>query len=296
MNPAQSLYEFTLNLLNDPSARGTFGHDPQQMLNDAGLGDISGSDLHDILPLVLDYAPVTSLGGANGLNLDSLTTGQTGAIEQLKALTQHLALGDATSENNVLGAVSGMTALTQNITDPFSATGDLAGSIDHVGGGQLAPVTAVTGAVGAVTGPVAGGAVPGALDGGNVTAGREGGSGLTSAIDGAQGVGSTIGDLTGSLGANTGLEHTVGDVTAHGVGDVVSHVAETATNLGDISHNGTIGDLTGHVGDIASHSGNVSDVHDVVSNLGQGALSGDLGGVDLSHLSIGSGNDVHLPH
>jgi hypothetical protein len=182
MNPARSPYEFTLNLLND-----------------AGLGDISGADLHDILLLALDFAPAGNLGGEN---LDSIT-GQASAIEQLKALTQNLAFGDTTSENNVLGAVSGMTAITQNITDPCSATGDLAGSIDHVGGRQADPVTTVTGAVGDVTG---------ALDGGNFTSGPQNVSGLTSAVDGAQGVGSTIGDLTGSHGAHTGLEHTVGDV------------------------------------------------------------------------------------
>ncbi len=287
MNPAQSLYEFTLNLLNDSSARSAFGDDPQGTLDGAGLGDISGADLHDILPLVLDFAPVGNLG-ANGLDLDSITAGQTGAIEQLKALTQNLSLGDTTSENNVLGAVSGMTALTQNITDPFSAAGDLAGNIDHIGGGQADPVTTVTGALGDVTGHVTGGDVTGALDGGNLTSGLQNVSGITSAVDGAQGVGSTIGDLTGNLGANTGLEHTIGDVTAHGVGDIADH-------LGDISHNGTLGDVTTHVGDIASHAGSISDVHDVVGNIGEGALSGNIG-ADLSHLSIGSGNDFHLPH
>ncbi|MET8846044.1 IniB N-terminal domain-containing protein [Amycolatopsis sp. NPDC004625] len=290
MNPAQSLYEFTLNLLNDPSARGAFGNDPQGTLDGAGLGDVSGADLHDILPLVLDFAPVGNLGGENGLNLDSIT-GQAGAVEQLKALTQNLALGDTTSENNVLGAVSGMTALTQNITDPFSAAGDLTGSIDHIGGGQVNPVTAVTGAVGDVTGHVAGGDVTGALDGGNLTSGLQDLSGLTSAVDNAQGVGSTIGDLTGNLGVHTGLEHTVGDV-----------VTQTTAHLGDVSHNATVGDVTNHlgdvtnhVGDIASGSGNVSDVHDLVGNIGEGALSGNIG-TDLSHLSIGSGNDFHLPH
>lgn len=84
----------------------------------------------------------------------------------------------------------------------------------------------------------------------------------------------------------------IGDVTAHGVGDVVN---QATAHLGDVSHNGTLGDVTSHVGDIASHSGNVSDVHDVVGNIGEGALSGNIG-TDLSHLSIGSGNDVHLPH
>ncbi|MGK3206063.1 hypothetical protein [Amycolatopsis sp. MEPSY49] len=64
--------------------------------------------------------------GENGLDLDSIT-GQASAVEQLKALTQ-------------------------NITDPFTAAGDLAGSIDHVGGGQADPVTTVTGALGDLTG------------------------------------------------------------------------------------------------------------------------------------------------
>ncbi|WP_410633848.1 IniB N-terminal domain-containing protein [Amycolatopsis sp. cmx-4-83] len=288
MNPAQSLYEFTLNLLNDSSARSAFGNDPQGTLDGAGLGDISGADLHDILPLVLDFAPVGNLGGENGLNLDSLTTGQAGAIEQLKALTQNLSLSDAGSENNVLGAVSGMTALTQNIADPFTAAGDLAGSIDHIGGGQADPVTAVTGTLGDVTGHVTGGDVTGALDGGNLTSGVQDLSGLTSTVGNAQGVGSTIGDLTGNLGANTGIEHTVGDV-----------VSQATVHLGDVSHNATVGDVTNHLGDVTNHVGDIAsgsgNVHDVVGNIGEGALSGNIG-ADLSHLTIGSGNDFHLLH
>ncbi|WP_410652636.1 IniB N-terminal domain-containing protein [Amycolatopsis sp. cmx-4-54] len=296
MNPTQSLYDFTLNLLNDPSARESFGNNPQQMLTDAGLGDISGADLHDVLPLVLDYAPVNSLGGQNGLDLDSITTGQAGAIEQLQALTQNLALGD-TSENNVLGAVGGMTAITQNAAAPFTAAGDLAGDIDNVGGGEIAPVGAVTGAVGDVAGQVAGGDVTGALDGGDLTTGLQDVSGLDSAIEGTQGVGSTVGDLTGTLGLDTGLGNTIGDVTAHGVGDVTGNVT---TQLSDIANESAVGnvtnhvgDVTGHVGDIGSHAGSVNDVHDVVSNVGNGALGGGIA-ADLSHLTIGSGNDVHV--
>ncbi|MEU3628586.1 hypothetical protein BS329_35405 [Amycolatopsis coloradensis] len=293
MNPTQSLYDFTLNLLNDPSARESFGNNPQQMLTDAGLGDISGADLHDVLPLVLDYAPVNSLGGQNGLDLDSITSGQAGAIEQLQALTQNLALGDNTTENNVLGAVGGMTAITQNAAAPFTTAGDLAGDIDNVGGGEIAPVGAVTGAVG----DVAGGDVTGALDGGDLTAGLQDVSGLNSAIEGTQGVGSTVGDLTGTLGLDTGLGNTIGGVTTHGVGDVAGNVT---THLNDIANESAvgnvtnhIGDVTSHVGDIGSHAASVNDVHDVVSNIGNGALGGGIA-ADLSHLTIGSGNDVHV--
>lgn len=293
MNPTQSLYDFTLNLLNNPSARDSFGSDPQQTLNDAGLGDISGADLHEILPLVLDYAPVNTFGGENGLNLDSITTGQASAIEQLQALTQNLALGEATSENNVLGAVGGMTAITQNATAPFTAAGDLAGSIDNAGAGDLAPAGAVTGAVGDVTGQVTGSDATGALDGGNLTSGVQDLSSLDSTIDGTQGVGSTVGDLTSTLGLNTGLEHTIGDVTAHGVGDVTSHLGDVANNaaIGNVTNH--VGDVTNHVGDIGSNSGNVSDVHDIVSNIGEGALSGNTV-ADLNHLTVGSGNNLDI--
>ncbi|MFC9256049.1 IniB N-terminal domain-containing protein [Amycolatopsis thailandensis] len=293
MNPTQSLYDFTLNLLNDPSARDSFGSNPQQVLNDAGLGDISGADLHEILPLVLDYAPTNTLGGENGLDLDSITTGQAGAIEQLKALTQSLSLGDATSENNVLGAVGGMTAITQNAAAPFTAAGDLAGNIDNIGGGEVAPVGAVTGAVGDVAGNVTGGDVTGALDGGNLTSGLQDVSGLDSAIDGTQGVGSTVGDLTSTLGVNTGLEHTIGDVTAHGVGDIAGKVSGVTSHLDDVANDSAVGNVTNHVGDIGSHAGSVNDVHDVVSNVGNGALGGGIA-ADLSHLTVGSGNDLHI--
>lgn len=79
---------------------------------------------------------------------------------------------------------------------------------------------------------------------------------------------------------------------------------QATAHLGDVSHNGTLGDVTTHLGDVTSHVGDiashsnlsgVSDVHDVVGNIGDGALSGSIG-ADLSHLSIGSGNDFHLPH
>ncbi|WP_410663348.1 IniB N-terminal domain-containing protein [Amycolatopsis sp. lyj-84] len=300
MNPTQSLYDFTLNLLNDPSARDSFGSDPQRTLNDAGLGDISGADLHEILPLVLDYAPTNTVGGGNGLDLDSITTGQAGAIEQLKALTQNLSLGDATSENNVLGAVGGMTAITQNAAAPFTAAGDLAGSIDDIGGGEIAPVGAVTGAVGDVAGNVSGGDVTGALEGGNLTSGLQDVSGLDSAIDGSQGVGSTVGDLTGTLGVNNGLENTLGDVTAHGVGDIAGQVSGVTSHLSDVANDSAVGnvtnhvgDVTNHVGDIGSHAGSVNDVHDVVSDVGNGALGGGIA-ADLSHLTVGSGNDLHI--
>ncbi len=67
MSSVQTLHDFTLNLLNDPTALAAFGTDPQQALAAAGLGDVSAADVHEVIPLVLDYVPVDSLGAFGGL-------------------------------------------------------------------------------------------------------------------------------------------------------------------------------------------------------------------------------------
>ncbi|MDT8915273.1 IniB N-terminal domain-containing protein [Amycolatopsis sp. PS_44_ISF1] len=300
MNPAQSLYEFTMNLLNDPSARGAFGENPQHTLSEAGLGDISTADLHDILPLVLDFAPMH-----NGLSLDSLGDGPSSAAEQLKALTQTLTVGDTSSENNLFGAVSGMTALTNGL----SSAQDLSHSLDTgLAGGDTNLVGTVTNAVdaGHVAGQLTGGDLTSHLTGGDLTGALSTGdatgavtgavdhvANLTSGIGGVSGVGSTVTDLTGSLHNATGVEHLAGNVTSH-LGDVASHLGGVTGHLGDIAHNGTIDNVTSHLSDIGNHSGDVSgELHDVVGGIGNGAL----GHLDAVHdVALLSGNDVDLHH
>jgi hypothetical protein len=305
MDPAQTLHDFALNLLNDDAARSAFGINPEQVLAEAGLGDISAADVHEVVPLVLDYAQVDHLpvaenltsGLTSGLNFDG---GQAGAIEGLKALTQNFtATGGDTGLTNTLA--SG-TALTQGITGDFSQLSDLTHNLDSAFGGQQ-----LGGLTNTVTGPLAtdhlgtdltshlGGDVAGHLGTDvantvNTTIGH--GADLTSGVNGLS---STVGDLTNSLHVGgVDLSHVGGVDAGHLVGDVTSHVAGATGNL-----SGTVTDVTSHIGDIASHTGDVStgvsNIHDVVSNVGN-----DLGHVgDIGHIDVGgvlSGNDIHLSH
>jgi hypothetical protein len=244
------------------------------------------------VPLVLDIAPVSSLGD-QAFALDAIDS-QLGAIDQLKALTQNLGVTDQVTESNVLNSVSGVTAITQDVTSVFTSANDLSHSLDSSIGDTANPVTAVTGAVGDVTGGdltsgvtngltshLAGGDVTGALDGGDLTSGLS--SSLTDGADltsGIGGIGSTVTDLTSPLHAVTDL----GGVTNH---------------LGDISDNGTVGDLTSHVGDITGNNGDIAgNLHDVVSNVGNGIGAGNSIG-DVDHIAVGdvlSNNDVHFTH
>jgi hypothetical protein len=294
MNPAQTLHDFTLNLLNDSAARSAFGADPERALSDAGLGDVTAADVHEVVPLVLDFAPVSSLGD-QAFALDSIDS-QLGAIDQLKALTQNLGVSDQITETNLLNSVSGVTAITQDVTGAFSSANDLSHSLDSSIGDTANPVTAVTGAVGDVTGgdltsgitngltsDLTGGDVTGALDGGDLTSGLTSGlsSSLTDGADLTNGIGdlgSTVGDITSPLHAVTDL----GGVTGH---------------LGDIAGNGTVDDLTSHVGDISGNNGDIAgNLHDVVGNVGNGIGGGTSIG-DIDHIDVGgvlSGNDVHF--
>src|SRR3569833_1518014 len=99
MDSVQTLHDFALNLLNDPTALAAFGTDPQGCLAAAGLGDVSAADVHEVIPLVLDYVPVDSLPAVGSLpvvgDLSSVGTdasGIQGAIDQLTALTAGLGL------------------------------------------------------------------------------------------------------------------------------------------------------------------------------------------------------------
>lgn len=140
MDSVQTLHDFTLTLLQDPSALAAFGQDPQAALAAAGLGDISAADVNEVAPLVLDYVPVDHLASLGHLpQAGDLTTalgdGPQGAIEQLQALTA--SLGGAAASAGApqlpgLGELPGAGALP--------AVGDLPGL------GELPVVSDVAGA------------------------------------------------------------------------------------------------------------------------------------------------------
>ncbi|SDT80959.1 IniB N-terminal domain-containing protein [Actinoplanes derwentensis] len=111
-----TLQDFVLNLIYDPAARSAFEIDPEATLRHAGLDDVTAADVQQVLPLVLDSAPVTGLTGPDGL--DGLTTGVAsldvaGAVAQLQAITAQVTpdtLADLHATSNANVTVLGLNA------------------------------------------------------------------------------------------------------------------------------------------------------------------------------------------
>ncbi|WP_103347809.1 IniB N-terminal domain-containing protein [Amycolatopsis sp. CA-128772] len=327
MDSVQTLHDFALNLLNDPTALAAFGTDPQGVLAAAGLGDVSAADVHEVIPLVLDYVPVDSLPAVGGLpvvgDLSAVgtdATGIQGAIDQLTALTAGLglpatsdlpvvgdlggelpgvgglglpAVGDlghtVTTVTDVTNTAAGVTALAGDVTGSLGLGNDLAQSIDAGALGNLG--SAVTGAV--ESGNVVGQAdqvVTGVT--GHVAAPVHAGD-LTGAVTGAV-TGAT--DVTNHVGDFTGTLKNVGDLDLKHVGGELTNTVQHS--IGDITHN-TVTTVTGaagvdhnSVGDIASNNG-VDAVHDVVSGVTDNLSHNALGNIHVGDLGH---NDIHLGH
>ncbi|HEX4725272.1 MAG TPA: IniB N-terminal domain-containing protein [Pseudonocardiaceae bacterium] len=89
----QTLHDFVLNLLSDSQALASFEQDPAAVLDHAGLSDISAADVQEVIPLVVDFVPAhaDALDSImSQLPVDSVETGQLGAIQQLQFVTQAL--------------------------------------------------------------------------------------------------------------------------------------------------------------------------------------------------------------
>jgi len=101
MDSPQTLHDFVLNLLNDPEARSAFQLDPEGALHAAGLADVNAADVREVIPLVVDYAPVQNLPALTAslteLGTSALGSGPAGAIHQLQLVTQQLPPGQFAS-------------------------------------------------------------------------------------------------------------------------------------------------------------------------------------------------------
>ncbi|MDX8054480.1 IniB N-terminal domain-containing protein [Lentzea sp. BCCO 10_0798] len=241
MDLPQTLHDFTLNLLSDPDARSAFQLDPQGSLDAAGLGDVHPSDIQELLPLVLDFAPATGIGDfgstISGLDLD----------QQLDLMsTLQNTIGQPIDDNTVLGSVSGLTAAVHGVTNGFDVLSDPSSALDVVGTSTVTDVTKTVTDL-EVTDTV-----------GNISNGTD--------VLGTTHVTDVVGDVTGSahtgdLGVNDVLSGDVtsaigNDLSLHEVGnagDVVSHVGD----VGDVTGGGEIGDL-GKIGDISGELGDVN--------------------------------------
>ncbi|MDQ0677193.1 hypothetical protein QFZ30_000575 [Arthrobacter pascens] len=56
---ANQLVQFLMSLFNNPATAQNFLNDPERALEDAGLGKVSAADVDAVMPVVLDYAPIT---------------------------------------------------------------------------------------------------------------------------------------------------------------------------------------------------------------------------------------------
>ena len=95
MDSSPTLQDFVLNLIYDSAARSAFELDPETTLQHAGLSDVTAADVQQVIPLVVDYAPVAGITDVAGL--DDLSTGVAnldvaGAVAQLQTITATAAL------------------------------------------------------------------------------------------------------------------------------------------------------------------------------------------------------------
>ncbi|WP_422771523.1 IniB N-terminal domain-containing protein [Plantactinospora sp. WMMC1484] len=275
MGSPQTLHDFVLNLLTNPDARSAFEIDPEGALREAGLADLSVADVQDVVPLVVDYAPVQGLtslapvgddGGLGQFQLDP-----TGVIGQLQDVAQFGAATHSTGPDinaATLGAISvapevlgGVGAAVPGLggdqladplglVDPLVPTGvDVADSLDSevVDPALSNPGGVVGTADGAVGDPVGGGQL-GLVDfaGDTVRGTLDGVTGLVDSL----GVGGTVGGVTDTVG---GVTDTVGGVTnaVTGVGeglDIAPLSSTGAPVLDGLDAGSTVTGLTDTVG------------------------------------------------
>jgi hypothetical protein len=315
MDSGQTLHDFVLNLLSDPHARTAFDLNPEGALHDAGLSDITAADVQDVIPLVIDYAPVQGLpeldNSLNGLGLDALSASPAGAIHQLQLVTQQILPGaQSVSSDANLAAAGAITTGAQGLTSWLSATStggqytvdagsavhlphafssdgdvsvtldshalDTAGLVDQAG-----TTGAVVGAVDGVAHPLTGGLTDG-LNVGGVDVG-----GLTGNLHGLtdlHNLTGTVGGLTGTVGGLTGgLHGLTGDLTGS-VDASPGHASPLTAHLPVVD---SLHSTVSQVGDTVQHTAGVGDVlgHDShLLDTSHLPVAGDLLGGTTDHL------------
>jgi hypothetical protein len=319
MHSSQTLHDFVLNLLTNPDARSAFDLDPEGALRAAGLTDITAADVLDVVPLVVDYAPVqgiTSLASL-GDQLESVpaVADPGDVIGQLQQVTQHLAVPTTTTNIDVNAGVLGAISVDPSGLGAAASLplGLAVGASPTVVGADLSVAYDVAHTLDA---DLVDGSVVGNLVGPEVTdpmiLPTDGGADavLGGALDPATGVLSgtlgaadgLVGSVTGgALGAVGGLgEHlgAVGGITngltgggaAPDVAGAVGGVTDTVDGL-----TGAVGGVTGTVGGVTDTVGGVTDtVGGVLKGLTGTNLTGSVSGGVSSSVSGGGGGDAEV--
>ncbi|WET81126.1 IniB N-terminal domain-containing protein [Amycolatopsis sp. QT-25] len=300
MGSVQTLHDFTLNLLNDTAARAAFANDPQQVLADAGLGDINAADVHEVVPLVLDFVPVetaTDLGGTTAATVDGLAG--------FGGITSVVNGTDGECADGVQGAIDQLTALTAGLPVAIPGAGTLPGLPEA--GLPAVPGLPELGGLPAVPGLPA---VSDVTDVSNAAAGvtalaqnTVGSFGLTGDLSqglDAVSVGQAGGLANGAVETSTGLVGDVSVVDAVPVVGSVPVVGDLNSDLprvdgvtgGTSDFSSTVGDLTSVIGQVgvADVTTKVHDIAGKAHDIGNGIGNG-IGNVNVN--AIGNvANDV----
>ncbi|MDO3702752.1 IniB N-terminal domain-containing protein [Micromonospora sp. C28SCA-DRY-2] len=238
-----SVQDFVLNLLADPDARSAFDLDPEGALRAAGLHDITAADVQDVVPLVVDYAPV-----------HGLTPSVLGAIA-----VDPTAVGIGATVLPGIGLGIGPGGLSTDLTGAHDLAhtldADVIGAVDTTADPAVADLTTT---LGNPTAPLDGG------DTGLLGTGLLGGDGL---------LGGTLGNTQGQVDGlvdGLGVDDTLGGLgIGTGQGGVVPPIDVPSTVDGvtgqvDGVLSGTVGVSTGvglH-GEASASTGGVLDVTD----------------------------------
>jgi hypothetical protein len=242
MEFSPTLQDFVLNLIYDPGARSAFELDPHGTLEAAGLSDITAADVQDVLPLVLDYAPLGTVPATAGLSqVDEVTTGVAhldvaGAVAHLQSITTQVGSG-AYSDLGVAAAgtmtadhlVSGVVNTGLSVTGGLDLSHDPAAGLDAVAHAPVAQHAAVAGTldttITTATDLSGSHAIGGLLPDGSLAGGVDG-SGLHDGV--LHGGGLHDGGLDGTI------DHHLSTVT--GLADGLTHPAAPEPTEPDAGH------------------------------------------------------------
>jgi hypothetical protein len=293
MDSSPTLQDFVLNLIYDPAARSAFELDPESELHAAGLGDVTAADVQQVIPLVVDSAPVAGLHGP--VAIDDLTTGVAnldvaGAVSQLQAITAQVAVmpGQVVGDLNLGNTLGGVNATVLTVAgDDVIGGSVLSGNdLNLIGVGGVGSV----GSVGAVTS-----AVP--VDVGGLSAGNDPALHLDNTV--VAPVEHTVTNLTPAVtqplpGAEAGP---VG-ILDSGIDTVVQLPSSISLDdVADLDANG-VGGATSSVGSLIKPELGHDPVHDLghtvtsVTDAGHDSVTGVLHGVTQPADEAGSSHDL----
>jgi hypothetical protein len=263
MDSAPTLQDFVLNLIYDPIARSAFDLDPQRVLHDAGLGDVTAADVQEVIPLVVDYAPLADVATAGGaVSTQDVTTGVadvdvTAAVAQLQAITTQLAVGAHPADLTVASSGAVMVG-----------TGGLLPGAPSVGAGLEYAVNVDAGL---------------SVHDSPLSVVHDPGLHLDSGVATATGVAATAATGTDGLVASTGVDAGATlDGAAHAVTDVTSSIGlDHVVGLDGTDLNPAVSSVVGSVtgsdplgGVTSDHAHGVLDATSGLTSTATGLVSG----------------------